>query len=209
MTTKSNLWTAVIVLLAGVLLICIYPIAADIIVQVLGGMFLLAAILNLSMLFGTKAGKSSKSGNMTAILTAIASGVLGLWMLIDPQSLVSLLVYLIAAVIIVAGVYQVCTLLFAFRPIRFPFGFFVLPMLLIIGGIAMIFLGPQKVSSGLALIVGIVMIVYAISLFIEVYGVYSFNKALSNGKKVDYIRSDNHGNTIEVKAEEIKPSDND
>lgn len=205
MDYKRNLWTAVLVLIVGIVLVFFYNVTAEVIVRILGAMFVLAAVLNLCMQLGkTKPSATNRKGSsLVGMLTAIASGALGVWMLVAPSSLVSLLVYLFAALIILAGVYQICTLALSYKPIRFPAGFYILPSLLVAAGIIIVILGPEKVTDGLTLIIGIGMIVYAISMFIEIGGVTAFRRSLRNGKAVDYTESDGHGGTIDVKAEEV------
>lgn len=208
MDYKRNLWTSILVLLAGIVLVFFHGTVPETIVRILGAMFVIAAILNLCMQLGrTKPTETNKKGSsMIGMLTAIASGALGIWMLIDPGSLVNLLVYLFAALIILGGVYQICTLTLSYKPIRFPFGFYILPVLMVACGIVMIILGPTAIANALTLIIGISLIVYAISMFIEIGGVSAFRRSMKKVEQ-DAAKAEKEAATdvgpIDVKAEEV------
>lgn len=212
MDYKRNLLTAVLVLLAGIVLVFFRNTVVETMVMILGGMFLLAAILNLCLQLGkTKPSEGNRKGSsLVGLLTAIASGALGVWMLIEPASLVNLLVYLFAALIIIGGVYQICTLGFSYRPIRFPFGFYILPILMVVFGIVMLIMGPDKFTSSLTLIIGICLIVYAVSMFIEIGGVTAFRRTVKQSEEKTEIETTSAEEPEEVKAEEANsawPSD--
>lgn len=177
-------WTGVVVLLVGIALIFLRSTAIDVVVMVLGGMFLLAAAINLYFLFSsTKVvvesnGKTrSHSGlSIGSMLSAIAAAALGLWMLLDPATMSSLVVYVFAALMIISGIYHVCVLVFSFKPVKFPAIFYVLPTLLALCGIVILIIGASATKDYIVLITGICMIVYAVCCFLEVAGASSFYK---------------------------------
>lgn len=184
MRSKSLTWTGVVVLVVGIALIFLRSTAINIIVMVLGAMFLLAAALNLYFIFSStritvsENGKpvSRRSMSVGSMLTAIAAAALGLWMLLDPASLSSMMVYVLAGLLIIAGIYHVCLLAFGFRPVSFPFIFYVLPILLSVTGIVILVIGATATKDYIVLITGIAMIAYSVCCFLEVAGSSSYYK---------------------------------
>ncbi len=205
MDYKRNVWTAAVILLAGAVLVFFHDTAVSTIVMILGGMFVLAAILNIGMQLGKAKREQEADGkgtSMAGMLTAIASGALGLWMLIDPNSLVNLLIYLFASLIIIGGIYQICTLSMGYKPLKFPFGFYVLPALMVVFGVVIVVIGPQAIANGLTLIIGISLIVYAVSTGIEILGANSMRKSMTS-ETIDATEADATTEPVDVKAEEV------
>lgn len=183
MRNKSLTWTGVVVLVVGIALLFLRATAINIVVMVLGGMFLLAAAINLYLIFSDAAKVKVDSGgraragselSVGSVLSAIAAAALGLWMLLDPSALSTLMVYLIAGLMIVAGLYHACLLAFGFRPMRFPFIYYVLPILLVVAGVVVLLVGALTIKNYIVLIAGVAMIVYAVSCFLEVAGSSSY-----------------------------------
>lgn len=182
MDTKRIFWTSVLVLAVGILLLCYRLPGLDFLVSCLGWLFIAAAVLNLIMQF-VRAGKVDKQTGHTghtsvlSMLTAIASGALGLWMVLAPGGFVTAMVYILGAMMILSGVYLIYTMLFGFRPIRFPFGFYILPSLVTICGIVICCMSPVEIQNSIVMITAIAMIVLSIGAMIEVAGVASFRRA--------------------------------
>ena len=122
--------------------------------------------------------KSPQSISIISTLTAVATGALGLWMLLKPGSFSSLLVYVFAAIILLAGLYHISMLGFGFRNTHFPFAFYILPILLVATGIVIFVLGPVKMMNAIVMITGIALIVYAVCNFLEAAGESSYQKAI-------------------------------
>lgn len=178
MDNKRTSLTAAIVLIVGIALIFLRATAISVVVMVLGGMFVLAATLNLFLLLRNPGGRAGKlSVSPWSLITAIAAAALGIWMLFDPMSMSSLLVYVFAGLMILAGLYHLSMLAFGFRPTRFPLGFYILPACLIICGIVVMVLGAVRTMDYIVLITGIAMIVFAVSSFMEVAGAASYTPA--------------------------------
>ena len=99
MESQRTIWTAIIVLIVGIALIFLRSTAIDIVVMVLGAMFVAASALNLFFLFRTptvtvSGGKVRRvSVSFGSLVAAVAAGALGIWMLFDPSSMSSLIVY--------------------------------------------------------------------------------------------------------------------
>lgn len=187
MKTKGITYTGILTLILGVVLIFLQSTAISVVVMVVGATFLLAALINIVMEFRRKArvesngsDVSGESVSIISTLTAVATGALGLWMLLAPTGFSSLLVYAFAAIIILAGLYHICLLSFGFKGAHFPFAFYILPILMVIGGGVVLYLGPERMMNAIVLVMGIAMIVYAVCNFIEAAGESNYTKIESH-----------------------------
>lgn len=185
MKSKNLTYTGVITLILGVALLFMQATAINVVVMVVGGAFLLSSVIDLIVVFHSKAtlevnGEKKSAGSISIIstLTAVATGALGLWMLLMPESFSSLLVYVFAAIILLAGLYHISMLGFGFRNARFPFAFYILPILLVATGVVIFVLGPVKMMNAIVLVTGIALIVYAVCNFLEAAGESSYQKAI-------------------------------
>lgn len=185
MKSKNLTYTGIITLILGIALLFMQATAINVVVMVVGGAFLLSSIIDLIVVFHSKAtlevnGEKKTSGSISIIstLTAVATGALGLWMLLKPASFSSLLVYVFAAIILLAGLYHISMLGFGFRNTRFPFAFYILPILLVATGVVIFVLGPVKMMNAIVMVTGIALIVYAVCNFLEAAGESSYQKAI-------------------------------
>lgn len=183
MKSKNLTYTGIITLILGIALIFMQATAINIVVMVVGGAFLLSALIDLIMVFRTKATlevngekKSTTSITIISTLTAVATGALGLWMLLTPASFSAMLVYVFAAIILLAGLYHISMLGFGFKDVRFPFAFYILPILLVVAGIVALILGPVRMMNAIVLVTGISLIVYSVCNFIEAAGESSYKR---------------------------------
>lgn len=177
MKSKNLTYTGIITLIVGIVLIFLKSAAIDIVVMVVGVAFLIAAIVNLYFVFsGPSKIEVEVNGRQTSkatisvgsLITAIAAAALGLWMLFEPSGFSSLLVYVFSGLIILAGVYHILTL--SMGGMKFPFGFYILPIILVVGGIVLLVLGATAVKSSIVLITGIALVVYSVCNFLEAAG---------------------------------------
>lgn len=179
MKSKNLTYTGIVTLILGVGLLFMQHTAIDIVVMVVGGAFLLSAIIDLILVFRAKSkiktsGGHAESISIVSTLTAVATGALGLWLLLKPSTFTSLLVYVFAAIILLSGLYHIFMLGFGFRDARFPFAFYILPILLVIAGVAIFIIGATAMVNAIVLVTGICLIVYSVCNFIEAAGESSY-----------------------------------
>ena len=111
---------------------------------------------------GRRADKTGKSALISQIIVAIATAVVGLWMLFSPGFFVALISYLFACVLLLYGIYQI-VLLYMCRPVVMPWFFYIVPVLFIIGGLAILFTTVREINSVVTLITGILLVAAAIN----------------------------------------------
>ncbi|MDE5793584.1 MAG: DUF308 domain-containing protein [Muribaculaceae bacterium] len=183
MKSKNLTYTGIVTLILGIALLFMQATAINVVVMVVGGAFLLSALIDLIVVLRSKATleangerKSTSSISIISTLTAVATGALGLWMLLNPGSFSALLVYVFAAIILLAGLYHISMLGFGFRNARFPFAFYILPILLVGAGVVVFVLGPVKMMNAIVLVTGIALIVYSVCNFLEAAGESNYMK---------------------------------
>lgn len=170
MKSKNLTYTGVITLILGILLIFMKGAAISAVVMVMGVFFLVAAILNVYFAF------KKYSNPVVSILTAIGAIVLGLWLLFDPEGFTAILVYVFAGLMILAGLYHICMLAFGFEDTKFPFAFYIMPILLVLAGCVILIIGSERMMNAIVLVTGIALIIYSVCNFLEAAGESSYKK---------------------------------
>ncbi len=175
---KGSLYSAILALIAGIFMVIYSNVTLRTIVLVVGIMFIASAVFNLAYEFSRKRA-DKKSTSLTAIVASFGAAVLGIIMVLTPIGMVNLIVYLFAASIILLGLYEICAMAFMYRPVTFPFWFFILPSLLVICGVVICIMGAERVGEMMVIITGISLIVYAVSTFINIIGLVSYRRAIN------------------------------
>lgn len=184
MDYKRILWTSLLVLAAGILLLCYKLPSLEFFVSCLGYLFLASAVLNIVLQFvrarrhSDEAGRKSSGASVFGMLSAVASGALGLWMVLSPGGFSTAMIYILGAMMILAGLFLVFTMVAGFRPVKFPFGFYLLPSLVALCGIVMCILPPDTTKEFIVMITAIAMIVFSVGALIEVAAIISFRRNL-------------------------------
>lgn len=171
MNSKNLTYTGIISLIVGIVLIFMKGAAISAVVMVVGVFFLIAAIINLIMAF-----RKETANPFVSTLTAIGAIALGLWLLFDPSGFTAIVVYVFAGLMILAGLYHICMLAFGFRDSKFPFAFYILPILLVAGGAVILIIGSRQMMNAIVLVSGIALIVYAVCNFLEAAGEGNYKK---------------------------------
>jgi len=181
MNNSRNVLTSVLVLVVGVVFIFMQGKANVInaIVSITGVLFLVAGGFNVIMLMAGRKAEKPK-GSSAGYLTSLAAIALGLWMVLDPGALVSVVVYLFAGLLVVGGAYHVYMLAYGFRPLRFPVWFYILPSLMVIGGVVVFSVGATSMMEYIVLVAGVAMVIFAVSTFLEIAGRSSYDRAVRN-----------------------------
>ncbi len=210
MDYKRILWTSLLILAAGILLLCYKLPSLDFFVSLLGWLFLASSVLNIAMQF-TRARHTEperkNSASVVGMLTAIASGALGLWMVLAPAGFATAMIYILGAMMILGGLFLIFTMAVGFRPVRFPGGFYFLPSLVTICGIVMCVLSPDTTKEFIVMITAIAMIVFAVGALIEVAGLISYRRNFAPKETVESPTSPTETTetteTKEIEAHEV------
>lgn len=187
MDYKRILWTSLLILAVGILLLCYRLNSLDLCVRILGALLVGSSVLNIAMLIGASRqrkedGKKSSLHSIGGMLTAIASGALGLWMLLSPEVFTTAMVYVFGAMMILAGLFLIYTMLYVYKPVKFPLGFYILPSLVTICGVVMCIISPETTKNIIIMVSAIAMIVFSVGAIIVVSGLVSYNREIENEK---------------------------
>ena len=151
----------------GVLLM-VWPEAAILyLVIAIGAMFFLPSLFSLVGYFM----KGRKEG-MYFPVVSLGSLLFGLWLMVSPGFFVGILMYVLGAVLVFAGVSQIASLMSARHYAVVPFGFFVMPVLILLAGLVVL-ANPFAAITVPFIILGVSSTVYGIT---ELVNLYKFRK---------------------------------
>lgn len=205
MDYKGNLWSAILALIVGIVMVFFSDLALETVVLVIGILFIATGVFNLIIEMNRKDEKGRKRISPIGILATAGTGILGILMVCTPHTMINLIIYLFAAAFILLGVYQICSLAFFYRPVTFPFWFFILPALLVITGVVICIIGPSAVAQTMTLITGIALIVYAIASFIDIAGLLAFRRDMR--KMAEASQSAAQADTTPREVEDVEATE--
>ena len=96
----------------------------------------------------------------------------GAWLVIMPEFFVNILMYILGALLVIAGAQQIYSLVSARKWSIVPYGFYIIPALILITGI-MILAYPFGAAANTFVIFGVACLIYGIS---ELINWYKFRK---------------------------------
>lgn len=179
MKLKSPLLINLIIMAVGMMLIIFHnQNVLSTIITIIGIAFIVPSIINLVMLFyGRKSEAPGEPGRSNRLISygvvASLGGIgLGAWMVISPETLIGIIVYVFAAMMIIAGLYNIIMLAFGHRPLRFPLWMYILPGLMTIAGIIILCTDVKSIESTVVLITGIAITAFALNRFVEIGKIY-------------------------------------
>ena len=151
----------------GVLLM-IWPEAAILyLVIAIGAMFFLPSLFSLVGYF-----MKGRQLGMYFPIVSLGSLLFGLWLMISPAFFVGILMYVLGAVLVFAGISQIAHLLSARSYAAVPFGYYVMPVLVLLAGLVVL-VNPFAAVAVPFIILGVSSTVYGIT---ELINLYKFRK---------------------------------
>lgn len=206
---KGSLWSAILTLIVGIVMVSFSNITLRTIVLIVGLLFIATAVFNLAYEFSGKRA-ASKTSSTPAIITSIGAGVLGIVMVLMPIGMVNIIIYLFAAAIILLGLFEICSLAFMYRPVTFPFWFFILPSLMVVCGLVICVMGADKIAEATIIVTGIALIVYSVSTFMNIIGLITFRRSIRRKEEAAKAPEATEPKVISepettVEATEVKP----
>ena len=122
------------------------------VVVIFGILIIVPSLITLISIFSKKI---ATQFGMLALLPTVGSLILGIVLVCNPSLFVSLLVYLFAAILLLIGIYDLWRLISTDNNTRYALAFYVVPILLIIGGVVLFAVDVETVESMMVLIAGI------------------------------------------------------
>lgn len=175
--TNIGILRGVLAIILGVVLVMRPEAAIIYMIMVIGACFLLPGIYSIVGYFLRN--KENEVTSPMFPLDGLGSLLLGAWLLIMPHFFVNILMYLLGAVLVLAGIQQIATLIRARKWSIVPYGFYVLPSLILLVGI-LILVYPMDVMANTLTVFGVATLFYGVN---ELINWYKFRKR-------DYIQID-------------------
>lgn len=153
------------------LVLILWPEAAiNYLVIIIGVLFLIPGILSLINYFSAQ-GKDAPNTRSFPIEGA-GSILFGLWLIIMPTFFVNILMYILGALLILAGILQIQSLIKARKWTTVSLGYYIVPALILIAGIVVLG-NPFGVIANTFIFLGAVSLLYGIS---ELFNWYKFKR---------------------------------
>ena len=148
----------------GILLLVFREQAMPAIVMCVGGLFFLPALIALivTLVPMLKQNVGVAKSNMSALVVSAGSMFLGLWMLVNPGFFVAILMWVLGAILSIAGLMQIIALLRVCRKAKPSYYRYIIPLMIFIAGLTTMFY-PFEVASLPFLILGVAAIFSAVS----------------------------------------------
>lgn len=154
---NNSIIRCVCALVLGVLLVA-WPEAAIVYLVITIGV--LFSVPGLFSVFGYLT--RGKGRGLSFPIVGLGSLLFGLWLMIMPTFFVGILMYVLGAVLVLAGVSQIVNLSAARSWAIVPGAFFIVPVLVLVAGVVVLF-NPFTVATVPFIILGISSIVYGLS----------------------------------------------
>ena len=146
------------------ILLMVWPETAIIyLVIAIGAMFFLPSLFTIIGYF-----MKGRQLGMYFPIVSLGSLLFGLWLMVSPAFFVGILMYVLGAVLVFAGVSQIAGLLGARSYATVPFGYYVMPVLILFAGLVVL-VNPFAAATVPFIILGISSTAYGISELINVY----------------------------------------
>lgn len=156
-TMNYVLMRSISALVIGVLLVA-WPEAAILyLVITLGALFMVPGLFSVfGWLF------RSRETGFGFPLAGLGSLLFGLWLMVMPAFFVGILMYVLGALLVLAGMNQVANLSAARRWTRVPLGYYVVPVLVLLAGLVVLF-NPFTAATVPFVVLGVSSMVYGVS----------------------------------------------
>lgn len=148
---------AICALVIGLVLVMFPDQAGDYLVITIGVIFLVPSLVSIIGYFA-----QSTEMRRRFPIEGVGSLLFGLWLIIMPGFFADLLTFVLGFILVMGGVQQIASLSAARRWMPVPYGFYAVPVLILIAGLVALF-NPTGVRSTAFIIIGISSLVYAAS----------------------------------------------
>ena len=179
---QSSIFRAVCAIAIGVLLVKFPQDGVTLLTMAIGVLFLLSGIIALIAYWQAKQhageytitdqqGRVVRGGQPTFPIVGAGSVILGLVLTLSPNAFVNGLMYMLAAVLILGGVTQLMALVAARRLGSIPFGYWVMPSVILLVGLFVVLKPtesaelPLQVLGWCSMLYGVVELINALKIY--------------------------------------------
>ena len=146
-------------LIIGVLLVVWPDVAISYLVITIGVLFLLPGLFGLFTYFSYSKKQEAAGIHVAFPILALGSTLFGFWLMINPAFFVSILMYVLGVLLVLAGLSQVMNFMTLRNYAHVPVGVLVIPVLILAAGILVLF-NPFEAATIPFIILGVAGIVY-------------------------------------------------
>lgn len=163
---KGSVLRCLFAIALGLVLILWPEVAVTYLVITIGICFIIPGIFSLLNYFT----RNKVEGEPSPMFPIDGAGsiLFGVLLVVIPQFFVSILMYVLGALLVIAGAQQIFSLVSARKWSVVPYGFYIIPALILITGI-MILAYPFEAAANTFVIFGVACLVYGISELINGY----------------------------------------
>lgn len=173
-TFNTSVIRSVFAIVLGLILILWPEATITYLVMTIGILFILPGIVATVSYFSRPKDEFGKRPIFP--IEAAGSILLGVWLVSMPGFFVNILMYVLGAILVVAGLHQLISLISVRKWASVPFGFYLMPSLTFIAGI-MILAYPFGAAANTFVIFGIASLYYGAC---ELVNWYKFQKKIGN-----------------------------
>lgn len=180
-TFSYSVVSSLCALIMGILLV-VWPEAAVIyLVITVGVLFLLPGLYGIVAYFTSR----SRSGLSFPVI-ALGSVLFGIWLIVMPEFFVSILMYVLGALLVIAGISQLMGFVSAGKEWgRIPWVLYVVPVLVLLAGI-LILVNPFQAATVPFMVLGVSSIVYGLTDLLRVLRYrHKSNKGITDVEVID------------------------
>ena len=167
---NSSIVRCAFAIVLGLVLIMWPEVAITYLVITIGVCFILPGLFSVLGYFTRE--KIEGEPNPMFPIEGAGSILFGAWLVIMPQFFVSILMYILGALLVIAGIQQIVSLVSARKWGNVPYGFYVIPILILLTGV-MILAYPFGAAANTFVIFGVASLIYGLS---ELINWYKFNR---------------------------------
>ncbi len=157
---NGSVLRCVFAIILGLILVLWPEVAVIYLVITIGICFIIPGLFSLFRYFTRE--KTEGEPSPMFPIDGAGSILFGTWLVVMPQFFVSILMYVLGALLVLAGAQQLISLISVRKWSKVPYGFYILPSLILITGI-MILAYPFGAAANTFVIFGVACLVYGIS----------------------------------------------
>lgn len=177
MKPQSTLSMNLLIIIAGIILIILHNDfdVVQALIIVIGIVLIIPSALQIA---GTLFHNRKNDGPVTisqqwaqagTLILSFCALALGLCMVIAPMMFETAIIYLLAILLIIGGIYRIFMVNFAYREIKLPAWIYIIPILMIIAGFVILITDVSRLNKIVILITGIGLVLSGINSFIEYF----------------------------------------
>ena len=154
--------SSICALIIGVLLVVWPDVAVRYLVITIGVLFMLPGLIGIFGYFATAKRREEAGIRATLPVSAIGSVLLGFWLMIMPDFFITILMYVLGALLVLGGLSQLFNFISVRNITKVPFIMYTIPVLVLLAGI-IVLVNPFQAAAVPFIILGISSIVYALT----------------------------------------------